>query len=371
MDEEKKKQERAIVHLEVDGQHFPLTGGKASVTIPSPHCWTPEDPFLYPFTVTAGEDKVVSYFALRELTVERVGGKKRIFLNGKPFFFNALLDQGYWSDGLYTPADPICYEEDILYAKSLGFNTLRKHAKIEPELYYAACDRLGMIVFQDMVNAGAYSYLRDTVLPTLHFQTRNDTHLHRNPDGRRNFLHAMEETVSVLGSHPCLCLWTIFNEGWGQFRADEAYDRLKALDGTRFTDSTSGWFRQKKSDVESLHIYFGKLRNGKQDRPQFLSEFGGWCLKYPEHSFNLEQTYGYKKYGDRESFVRDLRELYLGQVAPLIRKGLCAAVYTQVSDVEDETDGLLTFDRKIAKITPEEFRDVSEALRAAAAEDGN
>ena len=128
------------------------------------------------------------------------------------------------------------------------------------------------------------------------------------------------------------------------------------------TGVCAGWFAQKESDVESLHIYFRKLRTGKQDRPQFLSEFGGWSLKIPEHSFNLEKTYGYKKYEDRETFVRDLKALYLEQVLPLVPRGLCAAVYTQVSDVEDETNGLLTFDRKAAKVTPDEFREVSEQL---------
>ena len=172
----------------------------------------------------------------------------------------------------------------------------------------------------------------------------------------------MDATVRLLGNHPCICLWTIFNEGWGQFCADDAYRRLKELDNTRFIDSTSGWFAQNESDVESLHIYFRTLRTGKHDRPQFLSEFGGWSLKLPDHSYNLDKTYGYKKSKDRESFVRDLKALYLEQVIPLIPQGLCAAVYTQVSDVEDETNGLLTFDRKAAKITPEEFSGVSEEL---------
>ena len=174
-----------------------------------------------------------------------------------------------------------------------------------------------------------------------------------------------QDTVRLLRNHPSVCLWTIFNEGWGQFCADDAYRRLKALDGTRPVDSTSGWFAQRLSDVESLHIYFRPLRGGVQDRPLFLSEFGGWSLKIPEHSFNLDKTYGYKKYTDRETFVRDLRRLYLEQVLPLIPRGLCAAVYTQVSDVEDETNGILTFDRKAAKVTPEEFHDVSEQLLAA------
>ena len=351
--------------VRMDGAEYRLAGGHARIEVRDPVLWCPENPHLYRFSVSAGEDRVASYFALRALSVEQAGGKPRLCLNGKPYFFHGLLDQGYWSDGLYTPASPECYEADIRAMKGLGFNMLRKHIKIEPEQFYYDCDRLGMVVFQDMVNCGEYRFLRDTILPTVGLGPKKDTRLNRNPEAREHFLEAMDETVRLLGNHPCICLWTIFNEGWGQFCADDAYRRLKALDGTRFIDSTSGWFKQQESDVESLHIYFKPLRTGEENRPQYLSEFGGWCLKYPEHSFNLEKTYGYKKYTDRETFVQDLRKLYLEQVLPLIPKGLSATVYTQVSDVEDETNGLMTFDRKVQKISPEEFRDVSEQLLAA------
>ena len=351
----------------LEGTEYPLRGGTVRIGIPDPELWSPDHPRLYRFTVTSGEDRVESYFALRTLSVTPIGNKPRLCLNGKPFFFHGLLDQGYWSDGIYTPAEAAEYERDILAMKELGFNTLRKHIKIEPEQFYYDCDRLGMIVFQDMVNCGEYSFLKDTILPTLHFAKKSDRDLHRDPETRQNFLRGMDETVRLLRNHPCICLWTIFNEGWGQFRADEAYERLKALDPTRFIDSTSGWFHQEKSDVDSLHIYFQELHTGKEDKPQLLSEFGGWSFKIPEHSYNTEKTYGYRKYTDREAFVRDLRDLYLKQVLPLIAEGLCGAIYTQVSDVEDETNGLLTCDRKEAKITPEEFRDVSEALLAEAA----
>ncbi len=351
--------------VELEGVRYPLAGGRARIPVADPVFWCPENPKLYRFTVEAGEDRVESYFALRTLSVEKVQGKPRLCLNGKPYFFHGLLDQGYWSDGLYTPAVPEAYEEDIRAMKGLGFNMLRKHIKIEPEQFYYDCDRLGMIVFQDMVNCGEYRYLRDTVLPTAGFKKRKDARLNRDPEARENFLKTMEETVKLLDGHPCICLWTIFNEGWGQFNADEAFRRLKALDGSRFIDSTSGWFEQEESDVESLHIYFKPPEMGKRDRPQFLSEFGGWTLKIPDHSFNPDKTYGYRKYEDRATFIRDLRALYLDHILPLIREGLCAAVYTQVSDVEDETNGLLTYDRKVAKVTPEEFRDVSEKLLAA------
>ena len=351
--------------VELNGARYPLIRGTARIPVSDPVYWTPENPYLYRFSLIAGGDRVESYFALRTLSTERINGKPRLCLNGKPYFFHGLLDQGYWSDGLYTPADPSCYETDIRAMKALGFNTLRKHIKIEPEQFYYDCDRLGMIVFQDMVNCGEYHYFRDTLLPTLGIKSRNDSRLNRDQAARDNFLNAMDATVLLLRNHPCVCLWTIFNEGWGQFLADDAFRRLKAVDGTRFVDSTSGWFVRKLSDVESRHIYFGRLKTGAQDRPQFLSEFGGWSCKIPDHSYNLEKTYGYRKYGDRDAFIRDLRELYLEHLLPLIPRGLCASIYTQLSDVEDETNGLITFDRKEAKITPEEFRDISDKLSQA------
>ncbi len=351
----------------LDGRTYPLREGKARITLPQPRPWSPEDPYLYRFTLTCGGDRVRSYFALRTLSVREVNGIPRLCLNGEPYFFNGLLDQGYWSDGLYTPAAPEAYEKDILAMKSLGFNTLRKHIKIEPEQFYYDCDRLGMIVFQDMVSNGKYRYIRDTVLPTLHLQKRRDLRTHPDPETRRNFLSAMDETARLLSNHPCICLWTIFNEGWGQFRADDAYRRLKALDPDRWIDSTSGWFHQKESDADSLHIYFDPLHLGKEKKPQLLSEFGGYVWKCAGHSFNPEKTYGYKKYDTREDFVKALRDLYLTMV-PLAKAGLCGAVYTQLSDVEDETNGLFTFDRAILKLRPEELTDIAEALSAAVRE---
>ena len=349
----------------LDGREYPLSGGAVRISIPSPHLWSPEDPHLYPFTLIAGEDRVESYFALRSLTSESFNGIPRLCLNGKPYFFNALLDQGYWSDGLYTPSGPQGFEKDILAMKSLGYNTLRKHIKIEPEQFYYDCDRLGMIVFQDMVNNGDYRYLRDTVLPTVRLKRRSDRRLHPDAESRRIFLSAMEETVRHLRNHPCICLWTIFNEGWGQFCADDAFRRLKALDPGRFVDSTSGWFHQKATDVDSQHIYFGRLRLGRQKRlPQLLSEFGGYVWKIPEHSFNTKKTYGYRIYKTRADFVRGIRALYASLV-PLARQGLCGAVYTQVSDVEDETNGLFTFDRAVLKLRPEELNIMASGLQDA------
>ena len=337
-----------------------FSDGKAKIEIKNPKIWSPKHPYLYECEITAGEDKIETYFALRTLSIEEFEGIPRLCLNGKPYFFNGLLDQGYWSDGILTPASPSCYEKDILAAKSLGFNTLRKHIKIEPEQFYYDCDRLGMIVFQDMVNNGDYSFFRDTALPTVGFKRRNDKKLHTDLKTRKAFFDAMEQTVAQLKNHPCICYWTIFNEGWGQFESAAAYKKLKELDDSRFIDSCSGWFKGNESDVESEHCYFKKFRVKKTKRPLVLSEFGGYAFAPEGHRFNPDEEYGYKKFKSREELASAVRELYERDIVPAVEKGLCGAIYTQLSDVEDETNGILSYDRKVLKIEPEEFLPVSE-----------
>ena len=354
-----------LVTLEDSDACYPLEDGQVRIEFDHPINWTPATPYLYFFTVESGADRVSSYFALRELSVRTINGKKRLCLNGEPYFFNGLLDQGYFSDGIYTPADPSCYEADILAMKSLGFNTLRKHIKIEPEQFYYDCDRLGMVVFQDMVNNGDYHFLRESGLPVVNLTKLKDERM--NPDAvtRQNFFEAMKQTVLHLKNHPCICYWTIFNEGWGQFCADKAYDFMLKLDKSRFIDATSGWFHQTKSDVDSLHIYFKPLHPGSEDKPQVLSEFGGYVWKDAEHSANPKETYGYKILESREELAKALRKLYSEELVPLAEEGLCAAIYTQVSDVEDETNGMLTYDRKVLKVRPEELAEFGPLLQEA------
>ena len=349
-----------------EGQTVALQGGKAVLKPRNPQYWSPENPHLYTFTVKAGADQVESYFALRTLSVKTVNGVHRLCLNGKPYFFHGLLDQGYYSDGLFTPASEQNFENDILQMKALGFNTLRKHIKVEPEQFYYLCDKLGMVVFQDMVNNGRYSFLRDTALPTIGLQKRSDRKLHKDPQSRKAFLQGMENTVQQLKNHPCVCYWTIFNEGWGQFDSDNVCAHLRALDSSRFIDATSGWFRGENTDVESLHIYFGSWKKLKsKNRPLVLSEFGGYCYAVEQHIFNPQKSYGYKSCKTSEDFCRDLEKLYTEKVIPAAQKGLCAAIYTQVSDVEDEINGLLTYDRKVCKVQPEPMLKIAAALREA------
>ena len=345
---------------------FDLQNGSVTITPENPKLWSPENPYLYDFTVEAGEDEVTSYFAIRALEVKKVGKYPRLCLNGKPYFFHGLLDQGYWPDGIFTPATPECYADDILMMKKLGFNTLRKHIKVEPEEFYYQCDKLGMIVFQDMVNNGDYKFLRDTALPTVGIQTLDDRKLHADELGRRRFLEGMEATVKQLKNHPSICYWTIFNEGWGQFDSDSVYEQLKKLDDTRFIDSTSGWFRREKTDVDSRHVYFRKVKlAGDGVKPLVLSEFGGKTFKVDGHVFNHDKTYGYGGCDSLESLNEAVAKLYLEEVLPCVKNGLCAAIYTQVSDVEDEINGLVTYDRKVEKMDPEKLRPIAALLQEA------
>lgn len=342
------------------GERFEYEGDEAEITPPETRLWTPDDPYLYNFTLECGEDKIESYFALRAVDIRKINGVSRICLNGEPVFFHGLLDQGYYSDGIYLPATPKGYEYDILKMKECGFNMLRKHIKIEPELFYYYCDKYGMLVFQDMVNSGPYSFIIDTALPTIGVKRGIS---HRVTRARREFFEKhSRDTIAHLYNHPSVVYYTIFNEGWGQYDADRLYLELKALDGSRIYDTASGWFKPRLSDVESEHIYFKKIKLRPSDKPIILSEFGGYSCKDEEHSYNPYKTYGYKFFTSPEKFAEAMVSLYENEVLPHIKTGLCGAVLTQVSDVEDETNGLLTYDRQVMKISPEKMKDISEKL---------
>ena len=348
---------------------FPLENGRAVISPKEPHLWSPEDPYLYEFTLEAGQDRIESYFALRSLETKTVNGYPRLCLTGKPYFFHGLLDQGYWPEGLLTPPAPERYEYDILAMKKLGFNTLRKHIKVEMEHFYYLCDKLGMVVFQDMVNNSHYSFFKDTALPTVGLQKCNDRRKHRDPVSRTNFLLSMEAVTLQLKNHPCILYWTIFNEGWGQFDSDAVYEQFLALDDSRWIDSTSGWFRRRKTQVDSRHVYFRKVKlSGDGKKPLVLSEFGGKTYKAEGHVFNPEKSYGYGGCQTPEALTQALISLYRDEILPCVKKGLCAAIYTQVSDVEDEINGLVTYDRRVEKVDAQDLLPLAEALQQAIAE---
>ena len=327
-----------------------------------PVLWTPENPYLYELHIRAGEDKAESYFGLRCVDIREIDGKNRICLNGNPIFLHGVLDQGYFSDGIYLPASEEGYRFDIQKMKWLGFNTLRKHIKIEPECFYYMCDKMGMLVMQDMVNSGRYSFLGDTALPTLGYIRKNDTRRFLGKKHRNIFIQHTRETLEHLYNHPCIVYYTIFNEGWGQFDSDNIYDLVKGLDSSRIIDTTSGWFLNHKSDVESSHIYFKEVDLEETKRPHILSEFGGYSFALEEHCYSLHHRHGYGFYENSEGLTERIVKAYEKMVLPGIEKGLCGSVYTQLSDVEDEVNGLYTYDRKVCKVDVKRMQDVSKRI---------
>lgn len=320
--------------------------------------WSPENPFLYDLVIKAGEDRVESYFAMRKYSILLDDdGIPRICLNNQPYFQNGLLDQGYWPDGLYTAPSDEAYIYDIEQAKAMGFNMLRKHIKIEPLRWYYHCDRLGMIVWQDMVNGGGkYNQLLVGYLPTLFPRiTRRvkDRHyrLFGRADmaGRLEWITECEATVKHLYNCPCIAVWVPFNEGWGQFDANNAVKLIRELDETRLIDHASGWYDQLGGDFNSIHNYFHPLKVEVESRASILSEYGGYACYLKNHSYSVK-VYGYRIYLTKEDFSKAYQKLIQEEIDELRKKGLSAAVYTQLSDVEDEVNGLLTYDRKICKI---------------------
>ena len=356
--------------------------GEVTLNIPEEHFfpWSPDTPFLYDLTVGTNQgeeaefDTVHSYFALRKWScAPDAHGVLRFCLNDKPILLNGLLDQGYWPEGLYTPPSDAAVERELSEVKALGFNLLRKHAKIEPQRWYYHCDRLGLIVWQDIVNGGsAYNlwfvtYLTNVLQPLLRRfpdgKACRRLLSRAKPAGREEYAHELADTVQALRCHPCIACWVPFNEGWGQFDAGKAVQALRTLDGTRLVDEASGWFDQGGGDVHSLHNYFYPLRIRPQKRTVALSEYGGIAWPMPGHE-PPHKTYGYGTAKDRQELTARYKKLQLKTVLPQLEKGLSALVYTQLTDVEDEVNGLFTYDRAAVKPDANAVRSVNAALAA-------
>ena len=334
-------------------------------TIDEPHLWSPEDPYLYPLHISCGEDHVQSYFAMRYCSVELApDGIYRFCLNHEPYFLMGVLDQGYWPDGLYTAPSDEALIFDIKEMKRLGFNMMRKHIKVESARWYYHCDRLGMIVWQDMVSGGS-SYAKPVVsyLPTLFpkvFGRMSDGPSHYktfsrgSAEGRSEWLREMQNTIHYLYNVPSITTWCLFNEGWGQFNAAGATILAKELDPTRPIDQASGWFDEGSGHFRSVHNYFRPLsvEVNSNNRAFVISEYGGLACHIDGHS-SVDRIYGYKKYDTLDELGVAYYNLINGDMKPLIAKGLSGAVYTQVSDVEEEVNGLMTYDRRITKINPD------------------
>lgn len=331
------------------------------IPIESISLWNCETPYLYYFEVKLGDDRAISYFAMRKFSLETKVHEEflRICLNGEVQFQNGVLDQGYWPESLYTPPSDAAMIFDIQEMKKTGFNMVRKHLKIEPQRWYYHCDRLGIVVWQDMVNGGSYykhwfvTY-GATLLSWLRIPMRDvyPRLLSREAKaGRLEFIREMKETIRLLGNHPSIAAWVIFNEGWGQFQTEDMTRIVRRLDPNRLIDQASGWFDQGGGDFSSLHNYFFKLFiRPERERASVLSEFGGYSYREPGHCAK-EKLYGYGICKNKKDLEKRFLERWQG-VRNLIPQGLSASIYTQWTDVEEEVNGVFTYDREVRKIEP-------------------
>ena len=368
---------RVTVQSEYDGVcylHFHgrriggFTNRETTIRVENAELWSPEHPKLYDFSAELGSDRVESYFALRDTAVGRdKAGRPCLLLNGKPYFHSGVLDQGYYPDGLYTAPSDEAMIYDITLMKRMGFNMLRKHIKIEPVRWYYHCDRLGMLVWQDMMNGGGDYRLLTISAPLFTHRSRSDHDYRRfaraDAAGRAAYYAELTEMVTQLYSCPCIVMWVPFNEGWGQFDAAEAVRRIEALDKTRTIDHASGWHDQRIGSIQSLHVYFYPYRYkpDRLGRAVVLSEFGGYQLPVAGHTWN-DANFGYKGYKTPEALMEAYRKLFETQILPARRKGLAASVYTQLSDVEDEVNGFVTYDRKVEKLDAGAVRAINQRL---------
>lgn len=345
------------------------------ISIDAPKLWTPETPFLYKITATmthAGRmtDRVQSYFGLRTFGVERDdNGYARLLLNGKPYFQRGLLDQGYWPDGLYTAPTDEALKSDIDAAKRLGFNMLRKHIKTEPARWYYYCDKIGMLVWQDMPSGAAYpGDALAVALPNLGIHVKDSDYKRfkrEDEAGRNALINELRGIIDQFYNTVCVCTWVPFNEGWGQFNASETAFLVRSLDSTRLVDHASGWHDQGGGNMVSVHKYILPVHAPKKDgkRAFVLSEYGGYSIPSAGHMWKETENFGYRAYKTKEAISTAYKQLHEKQVIPLIKKGLCATVYTQLTDVETEINGILTYDRKMCKIDKNIIKEINKKLK--------
>ena len=359
------------VGIHIFNMDRPISTNKdVHVKVKDMHLWSPEDPYLYFVKIYTDNDEVTSYFAMRKFsTIIDDKGYTRLALNNKPIFMKGVLDQGYYKEGLYTPNSYEDYIKDIELVKSLGFNTIRKHIKIEIPRWYFECDKRGIIVWQDFVNGGEQYKFSTIAFPLITGKHHKDTNYRKfartSLQGRIFAEQEFRDTIEYLYNSPCIGLWTIFNEGWGQFDSVRIFEELKEEDPTRLFDHASGWHDQGVSDVKSLHVYFKKVKLPKskqvKHRSIILSEFGGFVLPIKGHMMNGKKTY--RSFNDKDKWFKQYQKCIQRDVINNIPKGLSASVYTQLSDVEDECNGFITFDREVIKVEPDIIKEVNDQIK--------
>ncbi len=343
------------------------------IIIAEPNLWSPETPFLYNLRLELFNDgklcdSVESYFGMRKFSIGKDSdGIPRLLLNNQPYFQKGLLDQGYWCDGILTPPADEAMVYDIETMKRMGFNMIRKHIKVEPLRWYYHCDRLGMIVWQDMVSGGEYiGNLLAGVLPNLGINVRDNAYsrFKRSREiWRIEFKQELFEMIDNLYNCVSVGCWVPFNEGWGQFDAKAIGKAVKIYDPSRIIDHASGWYDQKGPELKSMHKYILSVKMPKIGlRPFVLSEFGGYSSIVENHVWNRKKCFGYRMFKDKQTLTAAYKKLFEKQIIPLVEKGLCATVYTQLSDVENEVNGILSYDREILKLDESVVKQLNEKL---------
>jgi hypothetical protein len=307
--------------------------------------WSPDNPYLYDLQVSYGQDKVASYFGMRKIELGTdINGIKRIFLNNKPLFMYGPLDQGWWPDGLYTAPSDEALRHDLEVTKQLGFNLVRKHVKVEPLRWYHHCDRMGLLVWQDMPNGGGKPRW-----------PLDGTEIERSAEESAQFEKEWGAIIRSLHNHPSIVAWVPFNEAWGQFRTVHWTGYTRKIDPTRLVISASGGNDFGVGDIHDIHQYPGpKAPPAETARAAVLGEYGGLGLPIKGHTWQNEKNWGYRSYKSRQA----LQEAYLKLLDPLqsmIRSHLGAAIYTQTTDVEVEVNGLMTYDREVLKFDPDKL----------------
>ncbi len=358
-----------------------VTADDAHIPIANARLWSPEDPFLYDMELELrkdGEtvDRVRSYFGMRKFSLGVVNGITRLFLNNAPYFQRGLLDQGYFPDGGLTPPTDEAMVYDIAKMKELGFNMLRKHIKVDLARWYYHCDRLGMLVWQDMVSGGQwignfYAGVVPNILgtcPRLTPFTVRDNNYKRfsreRPEAREAYETELREMLDTLMNVVSIYCWVPFNEAWGQFDAKRIAGAVKAYDSSRIVDHASGWYDQGAGDVMSMHKYILPIPKIKPDKRAFVvSEFGGYSQVLDGHVWNKKKSFGYLMYFSKEKLTAAYRRLMEKQILPLIPKYLSGFVYTQVSDVEFEVNGILTYDREIVKMDEDTLKSLNNKMQ--------
>lgn len=360
------------------GNEFVFDGAitqEADVPVPNAKLWSPETPHLYDVTLTVLKDgvecdRVTGYFGMRKFNIAKdEKGITRLFLNNKPYFQRGLLDQGYWPDGGLTPPTDEAMIFDIREMKRLGFNMLRKHIKVEPARWYYHCDKLGMLVWQDMVSGGKYiGDFYAGVLPNigiLHIKDdKYKVFSREEPAWRDEFKEELCEMIDQLYNTVSLYCWVPFNEAWGQFDALAICDLVRKKDRSRVIDHASGWYDQGGGDIQSMHKYILPIRMRKLDNRAFvITEYGGYSQKVPGHMWNPKKAFGYLMFGSLAKLSAAYEKLHKKQVIPLIEKGLSGTVYTQLSDVENEVNGIYTYDRAVLKMDEDMLKRINAQLK--------